>query len=428
MSSARKSIGNAAIYLAANAMHALIQFGMVPVLTRTMGPENFGLAALYLVMITVLFPVVGLNLHGLVSVRYFTLERAELARLIGAMVQLGALMVGAALLILVLTGRWWAPSLGLGVHWVAFAVLATGLQSLAMINLALLQAQERAPIYAAVQVGTACTVAVVTVIGVLGWAGHWSARAWGHFAGFAGAAALSLVMLRRGQWLVMGWADFRRLACACLSFGLPLLPHSIGAIAMASAGQLLIARGLGAKEVAFYALGLQFGAAFGLLADAFVKSYGPWLYRKLSEGAAADKRQVVKGIYAAFIVFPLLAFAFWLALQLAFEWVVGPGFDRAKGLLAYFCAAGGLLGMYYAVANLYFFSNQTGKLAGITLSSGALSLGAMGVLGRAWGLDGFACGYVLGQASLFLLAWVVSWKVYPLPWLETFRQHALRKR
>ncbi|WP_148717350.1 lipopolysaccharide biosynthesis protein [Chitinolyticbacter meiyuanensis] len=422
MNSTRRSVGNAAIYLFANLLNAVVQFGLIPIVTRAMGPANYGLAALYLVAVSILVPMVGLSLHGLISVRYFTQSKADLARLIGIVLVVNVGLAVGILFLNEVLGRYLVPGV-LSQGWIRLAVAAAFVQSFVFVGLALLQAQEQARIYAVVQVGASLAVALATLAFLQLLNGSWTARAWGHFLGYLGAAGITLAILTRSGYLSVKWSRYGELVRDCLSFGVPLLPHALGAIAIASAGQIFIAHQLGPSDVAYYALGLQFGAAFGLLADAFVKAYGPWLYRKLAEDSVMSKQQVVKGIYGAFVFFPAAAILFWFFLNIIFTDVVGSGFEKARVVLPYFCAAGSALGMYYAIANLYFFSSQNGKLATITLCSGGLSLLAMYFFCTRWGLEGVAIGYLIGQASLFLLAWVVSWRVYPLPWGCVFRLH-----
>ncbi|WP_428623805.1 lipopolysaccharide biosynthesis protein [Sedimenticola sp.] len=421
-----KSVGNAAVYLAANVIVAVIQFGIVPVLTRMMGPENFGMAALYLVTVSLLLPVTGLSLHGLVTVKYFKTTQSELAQLIGVIL---SIVVTNSLFVVVLAalfGDVIVSTVGLNYYWLSLAVLSALLQSVVLVTLALFQARENPLAYGTVQVGTALTVAAMTLVMTLELDGNWSARVWGHLSGYGVAVLSALYFFNKAGFLVRTEKVFFSNVKECYSFGIPLVPHALGGVALVSAGQMLLASRHGPADVGFYALSMQFGAAFGLMADAFVKAYTPWVFKQLKKQDEESKILVVKGICLAILVFPVLALIFWAMIRLIFDWVVGQGFDEAKPLLGYFCAAGAFVGMYYSVANLYFFTQQTGKLASITITAGVVGIITMFGLGNALGLEGYAAGYLVGQICLFILTWVMSWKYCALPWRNVlFRRQAL---
>ena len=85
---------------------------------------------------------------------------------------------------------------------------------------------------------------------------------------------------------------------------------------------------------------------------------------------------------------------------------------------AFFVFANGFVGMYYAVAGFFFFSSKTHFVSVVTVVSGALSILIMWLLGDAFGIEGIAVGYLASNAVMFVLAWFLSNRVCPLPWLQ----------
>ena len=62
---------NASVYTVSNLINALIPFLLIPVLTRYLTPEDYGITAMMGVMIGFLTPFIGLSLHGSISVNFY---------------------------------------------------------------------------------------------------------------------------------------------------------------------------------------------------------------------------------------------------------------------------------------------------------------------------------------------------------------------
>jgi Na+-driven multidrug efflux pump len=80
--------------------------------------------------------------------------------------------------------------------------------------------------------------------------------------------------------------------------------------------------------------------------------------------------------------------------------------------------------MYYMVANYIFFAERTGLLALVTISTALINIPLTYVLIRLNGGIGAVQGTALALLLSFLLTWVVSARVYPMPWLGRRRDAA----
>jgi O-antigen/teichoic acid export membrane protein len=70
------------VYTLSTVINTAIPFLMMPVLTRYLAPTDYGIVAMFAVLVGIINPFVGLSLHGAVSVRYFVKEKADLPRFI----------------------------------------------------------------------------------------------------------------------------------------------------------------------------------------------------------------------------------------------------------------------------------------------------------------------------------------------------------
>lgn len=395
---------------------AAVPFFALPILTRFLSPDAFGTAVLYMIAVTILVPTVGLSLHGAVSVRYFQKSQEDLPRFIGSVACLVGSFALIAALIALLIGSYLKEQLHMDRFWLSLAALAAGMQTLLNMQLALLQAKGQARAYGTLQVAQSILVNGSTVFLIVAVSMQWEARPVGHVLSLSLLTLFSLRAMYKAEYLAIPGRDAARHIREALKFGLPLVPHALSAIAIATVGQLMVNFNFGTSEVGVYALAFQLGSAYGLLADAFVKSYGPWLYRKLAERTEESRLQVVGSTYFAFCFFPVASILFYGFLMVIFDVIVGSQYAASKTLLPYFVLSGAFLGMYFAVANLFFFSSKTIFIPLVTVTSGVLGLLLMHALGRVIGIRGYAIGYLVAQMATFFLAWIISMKIYPLPW------------
>jgi O-antigen/teichoic acid export membrane protein len=203
-----------------------------------------------------------------------------------------------------------------------------------------------------------------------------------------------------------------------LKFGLPLIPHALGGLALAGSGQIVTNAIFGASDAGYYAVAVQLGAVVGLFADAFVKVYGPWLYGQLNNDDRENKSFIVGVTYVIFLFFALASAMIAIALVLIIPYFLGAKFAQAQYLVPVIVFGYGLTGMYYAIAGFFFFTSNTKFVSVVTLLSGALMVGAMFVLAGYFGAFGVALGFAIGQLVMLFLAIFVSNRIYPMPWLK----------
>jgi len=403
------------IYAIANVASAAVPFVLLPLLTRVLGPEQYGHVISFALLVTFCMTVSGLNAHAALGVAWFTRPLDEIPSL-SAMAVLLAAASTAVIAPFVALVLWLIPWLGAGVNpaWGATAALTAGANVVVQCRLVLWQSQQR-PIQSAVlQIsGSVLNVGLslwaVLVFG-LGGAGR-----------NAGIAIASILMActvvglmqvsKELRWTVR-WDHIKTLVL----FGLPLILHTLAAVFLSTADRWMISIQLGPRELGVYGAGAQLGSVMAILADAFVKAYGPWLYAKLASDDPEDKQCAVGAVYAAMPTFLCAAGIIGIGLQFASSVVLGPAYRAAAGVLPWFMLGGAFSGMYLCTSVLYFFSGRTSLLASVTTSAAIVSATATWLLVSTLGVRGAAIGYATTQCVLALFTTVMALRSFDLPW------------
>ena len=369
------------------------------------------------IVLSVLGAFTGLSVHGAIGVRYFQLERKALAEYVGTCVGILVVSTSVIFLLVAVSGEWLARVSGVPSDWLLVAVALSGFQFLGNIRLALWQVSGEAKKYGVFQVSQSLLNASFSLVFVLIVGLAWQGRVLGQVVAVGAFGIVALRWLLKDGLLTIS-RNWRAQSRDALNFGIPLIPHVIGGLIISTAGQFLVTNMLGVSEVGLYVVGVQLGSILGIVADAFVKSYAPWLYERLKDESTLARRATVGVTYYVFIFFLLLAAVASISVFFVFPYIVGPQFLPARSMIAFFIFGNAFVGMYYAVAGFFFFTSKTKFVSIVTISSGVLSICLMWFLASALGTKGVALGYLLSQIIMFLLAWIISSFVYPLPWLQ----------
>jgi O-antigen/teichoic acid export membrane protein len=413
----QKFFGDAAIYLGANILNAAIPFLLLPLLTRVLTPADYGTVAMFGIVLSVMGAFTGLSVHGAIGIRYFQLEKEVLAEYIGTCVGILVVTTSILFLIVAVCGSWLARVSGVPSDWLLVAVIFSGFQFLGNIRLSLWQVSGQAKKYAFFQVSqsltnAACSLALISIAGLA-----WEGRVIGQLCAVGVFGVVGLWWILKDELLKVS-KNWRAHCNDALNFGVPLIPHAIGGLVISTAGQFLVTNMFGIFETGLYVVGVQFGAALGILADAFVKSYAPWLYERLKDESDASRLFIVGITYCIFIFFLLISVASCVGVFYMFPYLIGNAFLPAKFLVIFFIFGNAFIGMYYAVAGFFFFTSKTKFVSLVTVTSGVISIFLMWYLGAKLGVDGVAIGYLLSQMIMFILAWAASNLVFPLPWSQ----------
>lgn len=415
-----KLFGNAAIYLGANLLNAGIPFLLLPILTRVLTPADYGTVAMFGIVLSVFGAFTGLSVHGAIGVRYFQLEKKELAQYVGSCV--GILVVSSLSLFLLIAifGSWVAEVSGVPSDWLLVAVALSGFQFLGNIQLSLWQVAGEARRYGAFQISQSLLNAAISLILILAAGMAWEGRVLGQTMAVMLFGVIALGWLLREDLLRFPF-EWRAQCWDALKFGVPLIPHAIGGLLIVAADRFIIIRLLDVAQAGIYMVALQIGQALGLVTESFNKAYAPWLMKNLSKPTEALRMTIVRGTYIYFALVLAAATFFSFLAPMLLSFLVGESFQVAGELVIYMAFGFAFGGCYFMVTNYIFFESKTKFLAIITFFSGIANIPLMFILVDHNGIAGAAQAFMLTNALNFIGTWWLAQKLHPMPWLKALR-------
>jgi O-antigen/teichoic acid export membrane protein len=393
---------SASVYAITSALTVLVPVILLPVLTHYLTPEDYGVVAMFQVLLGLYAAVVGLNVDGAVAREYFNAEIADYPAFVSSCVVI-LIVTGAMAFALSVLFK----SLIVGFAQVpAFVVLATPLVALAQGGIAirsiLWQVQARPIPFGLLKVGLSLLQVVLTVWLVVvlryGWQGRVVAFALASFL----CMTVSLALARRDGLLPTRIRrDYIQRA---LAFGVPLVPHIVGSWAVAMVDRVLVTTLVGMAATGVYSVGVQLGMAVGLLEDACNKAWVPWFFEQMESGHPGTDWRVLRiaGVYATLLIgaAALLAAITHRILPI----IAGPKFQGAAPYVFWIALGYSFSGIYKVGANYLFFYRRTGIIASITITTGIIGI----VLSISLIKQNGALGAAQGACASFFLAMVFT--------------------
>lgn len=400
--------GPAAIYILAAAANAAIPFLILPLIARWLGPTDFGVVGSFVAIVNVLVLLVGLNAYGFVGVGYFRDGAHLLPRLVGAALLI-ILVTGALIGIAMAAGaRLIEDVAGIDRTWLWTLPAAAIGQAIIAVALAVAQTIKKPLAYATIQVGYGLLLGIsaLFLIGFIGM--DWSGRALGQ------AAAALMVATCAILWLA--WSDRitlsvgRNVTGQALAFGIPLLPHSLAAVAMASMDRLALAGDNSEDVVGYYFLALQISSVITALAAAVNQAWVPWLYARLANNDQASWKEIKRVLCVGGPLLAAAAISIALLAKFLVALVGGEQFSPAVVPLRILSFYAAFQAWYMLISAFLFYAKRSGLLSILTTSS-ALLQGLLIFLLLQWGAPGVAAALA---ATALVSASVISVVAYRL--------------
>ncbi|GKX51177.1 lipopolysaccharide biosynthesis protein [Budvicia aquatica] len=410
-------ISRSSIYLSSNILNALVPFLLLPILTRYLGPDEYGQIAMFQTLITGLAALTGLNVVGAANRKYYDGEETALAQFNGVCIHI--LLISSLVLsfICIAFAREISQLLSIPPIWITCAVIISSANFVIQLRLGQWQIREQAFSFGVLQVSQSIVVMIFSLILIV----------WLKYGALGRVDALllttiiysllSLFLLYRDNLLQLFpiRKDFFKEA---LAFGVPLVPHVVGIFLLSSVDRFFITQKLGIGDAGIYMVAVQLSLGMAVVFDAINKAMVPWLFRTLAENNPEQLQRLVKFTYLFFIVvFGLGCLSFvvgpWVVLL-----VSGEEYRRAVTVIGWLCLGQAFAGMYLMVTNYIFYAKKTGALSLVTISTGIMNILLLLYLINIRGIIGVAMAFSISMCVRFFATWwlasrlnLVSWKI-----------------
>lgn len=412
---------NAGIYTISNVLNKAIPFLLLPVLTRFLTPEDYGITAMFGVLCSILTPLIGINAHAAFTRKYYSqdpgMDISSYVTNCLYVISFLFLIIGA---ISTLFRFQIANLMSLPSEWIFVASVLAFTGMIPTITLSSFQVREEASKYAIFNTLRTLINLSFSIIFVVVFLMGWQGRIISQILTSIIFMVLALSLLTKQGLFKLGKSFSSKDIKHLIHFGVPLIPHSLGAVINNVVDKLFITKMVGLVDTGLYSIGYQFGAIIGLFEEAFNRAFVPWLFAKLSKGEEQDKLKIIRFTYLYFVGIICIAGLLTLSSPFILKVMVSKDFYGAVVYVFWIALAYAFNGMYKMVVNYIFYVEKTYLLSIFTFSRSMLNIVLNYVLIQKNGPLGAAQATTISFFISFIVTWFISSRVYKMPWKEGF--------
>ena len=405
---------SAGIYTLTSIINSAIPFLLLPILTRFLTPSDYGMISMFGILVNVISPFTGLSVHGAIGRIYYDRQKIDIQEYITNCIYI---LITSSVLVSIcfyVFSDFISKVSSIPIRFLWIVVLLSFCQFITLIVLTLWQVEIK-PIqygfYQILQTLLNLLLSIVFIV-IIGW--NWEGRIYAQLITSIVFLFIGILILLKNKWLKYS-VNFSYIKNA-LSFGIPLIPHALGGIIMTMTDRFFITNMISIEATGVYTVGYQIGMIINILATSFNQAYVPWLYSKLKDGIEETKLKVVKLTYSYFIIIIIVASCLSIIAPKFLKYFIGGGFSGYSKYIVWISLGYAFNGMYLMVTNYIFYVQKTYILAWITFFSAILNIVLNYFFINMNGAVGAAQATTIIYFINFILTWILSARVYEMPW------------
>jgi O-antigen/teichoic acid export membrane protein len=406
-----KSFG---IYMGSALFNAAIPFLMLPVFTRYLSLEDYGIISMFTILSGFFMPFIGLSSSGILSREYFTNNKENFSEYVGNIFFILLISLIPIVIIVYLFQPDIASLAKVPVNFIYMVLIFSFFSFLLNTFLIIIQNESKARLYGFFQIGqTVLNVSLSLAFVVLMGKG-WEGRICAQIIAIMVFGILSFYFLVRSHRVLFVFR--KQYFFDSLKFGIPLIPHTLGAIVISMSDRFFIAKMVDIETTGLYALAFSIASIIGFIEHSFNLAFAPWLFEKLGLNSYSIKRKIVLFTYLYFFI--ILAFVFILTFSspIIFDIFIDKKFEGSQVFVFWIALSFAFSGMYKMVTNYIFYVKKTYILAWVTFGSAGINIVLNYFLIKEYGAVGAAISSAIVSFFFFVFTWIISYNVYQMPW------------
>ncbi len=384
------------IYLGFNFLNRGIAFLMLPVYTRFLTPEDYGIYALLLTGSELCVPFLDFALNNAIT-RVYVEPTLSFPRYVSTDIFFGLVMCCVQLVVLGTVGQFYNSNIVfilMAAPLIAFSIL------LGKVVSWILRVEEKPTLFGCLNLYFAVIYVMINVVALVIFHAGWRGLIYAYMLTALFKILPVLWILIKNRWLILCF-DKPSLRFG-LKYGLGFLPTLFSQQIDHAMGRFLMANHFAMREVGIYSMGEKIGKITSIYSEALANVFQPWLFKML----AKEKKSWRKILSATFVASAsIFAFAWGssIIIYLLKAFILGEKFQGSM-IYIWFCSSiGAIQGVYWFVALFISFKLKTWIVSTVTIGMIGFNFIAMWCFLDKFGLMGVVYAPMLAWGFALLL-------------------------
>ena len=411
-----KLITDAGIYTFFRILDSLIPFLLLPIITRILSPDEFGIFVLFQAFVGVLLPLMTLSVDSSILLSYFKVKQTEFKNYFSSgyvLIIISSLLFTLIILIfrIPLSDITKFPS-----EWIIAVLFICFFQFHSNLALHLFQIKQKPRQYGFYSLSLTAIKNVLMLFFVIVVGLKWQGMILGYLITYAIFFLLSI-------YLFKGYSLFtkqikREFMIDSVKIGYPLSLHQIGSWLSSFATRIIVGGLLGTAAVGSFGVGATIGMIVGVIQDSFNKAFVPYLFNNLNHYDNLVEVKLIKLTYIYNFTLLVLSACIGIFGYFFMDVIFGQAYSHGKEVVVLISLAEAFNGMYKMHVNYIFFTKKTHLIFMITMTTGILNIVLGYLFINKYGLMGGALSLCLINFLGYLMSWYIGNRVFPMKWLK----------
>lgn len=406
-----KVLKNSIIYLIAVAIQGLAIFFLIPIYTRYLTPEEYGVFAVVNSLISFFTIFYSFSLPNTVLRLYFDYRDEEKRKEFFGTVFILSLGISIFLTIaLFFTGKILTPSLIPGISFYPYIVLA--LFSIAfsisyLIFQSIIQAQQKAKLYGIINIAYVLTNILLTTIFIT----IFQLKVVGILLALVVTNLIFFLYTISQIFPRMKFVLKKEIVTEVFMYAIPLISNSVFAWATLFINKLLLNNLKTTAAAGIYDIGFYFGSIIAVFPSAINQAYVPWFYEKMKD-SPREKIQIIKFAHASVLLYGFIALGLSLFGKEILSVLVGRAFKEAWQVVPFITFSYVLSGIYnFFVIILLYSKNHVKYVPLATVLSAVTNIAFNVLLIPRYGIIGSAFATLIAHIVTNIVVTILSLRI-----------------
>ena len=407
-------------YSGVNIINSSVPFLLLPLLTSYLSPDDYGVLSMVHLLMLLSFPFVMINSQALLTMEYSNLSKREYKNLVSSALIIPIFGFLFLECIFFLFDNSIVEYFQLPNYLLYLIPVFLFFQAIPTFLPIIFQAKKDPFNFGKFKISQTILNLALSLLFVVVLEYGWEGRLFGIVGSFFMFSIIGLIVLFKidSFAFIFDIVSLKKI----LNFGIPLLPHSIGGILLASSSKFFLANMISNEAVGIYTVALQVASALLLIMISINQAWAPNLYEDLNSSPnEIVKLGIVKRTYKVMLFMVVMTLIFIMFIPYVFELFINENYHSGI-LLSRIISVGFLMnGLYFLVTNYILFSKKTKVLSVITSTISILGAVLNYYFILNYGITGAAYSLIIIFGMLFVTVFYYSNKIYRMPWFYMFK-------
>jgi O-antigen/teichoic acid export membrane protein len=418
-----KFLQNIGIYTASNILNAAIPFLLLPVLTRYLSAEDYGITATFQTLIGFFMPFIGLNTQGSITRKYFNNDKINFASHLTTCLLILFASAICFSIILLPAAPFFSMLTEFPLQWFWSVLAVAFFQYVCTVVLGIWQVKGNVYKYSIFQNTQTVLNITCSLFFIISLNMNWQGRISGQLVaaivfGLMGGFFLSNMKLLTTK------VSFQN-ALDALKFGLPLIPYSFSGWVLLSMDRIFINKMVGLEQTGLYSAAFQICMVITLVQTSFNNAWVPWIYQKINDNNKTMNIQIVRFSYLFILCNFLLAFLIAFLGPFFIKIFLGKDFFAASDFLLWLSLAQAANAIHIIAVSYIFYYNKNVYLTYAALFTTLIHIPLTYFLIQQNGTIGAAQSLFISNIFASVCTFIFANKFHKMPWLLNLKRGKL---